>query len=342
MGTKRWVVLVDGGRYNCSIPKSFKIHCMPRNYFTLRDEESILRVSIAATIIVAVVGIVLGLMARSSLIIFDSIYEMADVFMTYLALLVARLIHASTSGGGLREKLAERFTMGFWHLEPIVLALNGILLMAAAIYALINAADSLLAGGRHIMFGYAVLFAAFSIAIEATLAWVVKRANKTIRSDMVALDAKSWTMSAMMSVAYLLAFGFGYVVQYTPWHPIVPFIDPVVLILVCLVLIPLPVATVRRALSDILLVTPADLMEHVENVAEKMVQRYEFDDYFAYVARVGRGRQIELYFLVPVGWPAKTLEEWDRIRDEISEKIGNDTPHRWLTIVFTTDPEWAQ
>lgn len=315
---------------------------MPRNYFTIRDEQGVLRVSIAATIIVAFVGIILGLLARSSLIIFDSIYEMADVFMTYLALLVARLITASTSGGAIREKLAERFTMGFWHLEPMVLALNGILLMAAAIYAFINAADSLLSGGRHIVFGYAVVFAAISIVIESVLAFSVARANKAIRSDMVALDAKAWMMSAVMSVAYLAAFGFGYVAQYTPWKSIVPYVDPVVLMLVCLVLIPLPIATVRQALADIFLVTPADLLEHVEHVAEAMVKRYGFDDYYAYVARVGRGKQIELYFLVPQGWPARRLEEWDQLRDEISEAIGDDTPDRWLTIVFTTDPEWAQ
>ena len=45
---------------------------------------------------------------------------------------------------------------------------------------------------------------------------------------------------------------------------------------------------------------------------------------------------------MPPDWPAKKLEEWDRIRNEISEAIGDDTPDRWLTIAFTTDPEWAE
>lgn len=44
---------------------------------------------------------------------------------------------------------------------------------------------------------------------------------------------------------------------------------------------------------------------------------------------------------MPSGWPPKRLEEWDRIRDEIGEMIGHDSPDRWLTIIFTTDPEWA-
>ena len=126
---------------------------------------------------------------------------------------------------------------------------------------------------------------------------------------------------------------------YSPLAPGV--LDPAILAVVCLVVIPIPFGTVRRALADILLVTPAELKQHVDEVAEVIVARYGFLSYRSYVARVGRGRQIELYFIVPTGWPAKRLEEWDRIRDEISEAIGGDTADRWLTIVFTTDEEWA-
>ncbi|HAO2891890.1 TPA: cation transporter, partial [Escherichia coli] len=33
--------------------------------------------------------------------------------------------------------------------------------------------------------------------------------------------------------------------------------------------------------------------------------------------------------------------EWDSIRDEIGEAIGDESTDRWLTIAFTTDLEWA-
>ena len=44
--------------------------------------------------------------------------------------------------------------------------------------------------------------------------------------------------------------------------------------------------------------------------------------YRAYVARVGRAIQIELYFIVPKDQPARALDEWDRLRDEIG--VGLD------------------
>lgn len=38
----------------------------------------------------------------------------------------------------------------------------------------------------------------------------------------------------------------------------------------------MPVATVRRALADILLATPADLKQHIDEVAGTIVQRHGF------------------------------------------------------------------
>jgi len=216
------------------------------------------------------------------------------------------------------------------------------MLMGAAAYGLFHAIDGIASGGRALAFDYALIFAAVSLTIEFAAAGIVKAANRNIRSEFLALDAKSWLMSAWITVAYLLAFGFGLAAQGTRLEWLTPYIDPIALGIVCLAVLPIPLGTVRRAVADILLVTPADLKQHVDEVAEASLRRYGFASYRANVARVGRGRQIELYFLVSSEWPARALAEWDRIRDEISDAIGGDTPDRWLMIVFTTDPEWAE
>lgn len=314
---------------------------MYRHYFSTSKEEGILRLSIAVTLFMTVLGVGFGLLASSLTLLFDAVYELVDVAMTGLALLVARLITLSTSGAASGRKLSERFSMGFWHLEPMVLGMNGVLLMGAAFYGLLSSVDSLMNGGREIALGYALVFAGISLVIELGAAIFVTAANRKIRSDFLALDAKSWLMSAYITGAYLVAFGGGIVLQGTRFEWVTPYIDPVALGIVCLAVLPMPIGTVRRALEDILLVTPPELKQHVDEVARASVQRYGFASHRASVARVGRGRQIELYFLVPRDRPARELAEWDHIRDEISEAIGGDTPDRWLMIIFTTDPEWA-
>lgn len=307
----------------------------------MNTEQSVLRLSIAVTFLLAAAGIVFGLLSGSFAIVFDGVYALTDAIMTMVALLVANLITSSTGAGAVGGRLVKHFTMGFWHLEPMVLGLNGVLLTGAAIYALINAIGSIMAGGRLLAFDYAIVYAALTMLIALAMAIYGRRANRELNSSFVALDAKAWLMSGGLSGALLVAFGFGYAIQGTKLAWMLPYVDPVALALVCVVVIPIPIGTIKQALADILLVTPADLKRHADSVAEDIVRRYGFASYRSYVARVGRGRQIELFFIVPKNGPAKKLEEWDRIRDEIGEAIGDDTPDRWLTIVFTTDPEWV-
>jgi len=309
---------------------------------TMNREQRILRTSIAMTVVLAIAGIVFGLMAGSASIVFDGIFGLTDAVMTGLALLVARLISLSRSRDNISRKLDERFTMGFWHLEPMVLGLNGMLLIVAVTYALVTSIDSFLSGGRPLAFGYAIAFAVVSLIGDLVMVIYVRRANRKIDSELVALDGRSWIMATCLTAALLVAFLIGALIQGTSIAWMSPYIDPAVLALVCLALIPVPVATVRTALAEILLVTPRDLKTEVDDVAREIVRRQGFLGFRAYVARVGRGKQIELYFIVPPNSPARKLEEWDALRDEIGEELGDEGPDRWLTIVFTTDLEWAE
>lgn len=307
----------------------------------LHDESDVLRASIAATLVVAAAGVVLGLLSGSFSIMFDGIYSVVDAGMSLLSLIVVKLITSYANAQTLPLRLRERFTMGFWHLEPIVLALNGLLLMGVALYALFNAVSSLLEGGRDLEFGIAIAYAAITLMVCVTAATIGHRANRRIGSDFIRLDVQAWIMAGGITAALLVAFTVGRAMQGTHLAWVAPFVDPAALAVICLVIIPLPVAGVRQALSDILLVTPADLKQHVDEVCERFVKQHGFLTYRAYVAKVGRGRDMEIYFIVPPGSPARQIAEWDALRDELSDTIGGDTPDRWLTIVFTEDLEWA-
>jgi len=303
-------------------------------------EQEVLRRSIFVTFIIAAIGVGFGVVSGSSSVIFDGIYSLTDASMTLLTLLVARLIAAG--GVGRHSKLTERFNMGFWHLEPIVLGLNGSMLMGASIYALITSIGSLLSGGHDLEFGWAILYAAIVVVAGCAMASYGHRANRSIGSNFLVLDVKAWIMASAMTGALLVAFVFGWLIQGTGLEWMSPYIDPVALMVISTAVIPIPFSTVRQALADILLVTPPDLRQHVDEIALRQVEKYGFLSHRAYVARVGRGRQIEIYFIVPTGGPPRRLEEWDRIRDEIGEEIGGEGPDRWLTIAFTTDRGWAE
>ena len=118
-------------------------------FLSTSDESSVLRLSIVTTLLIASIGIVFGLVSGSFSIVFDGVYSLVDASMSAVALAVVRLITSYAVNVDLPRKWRDRFTMGFWHLEPMVLGLNSTLLVGVAVYALINGVTNLLSGGTN-------------------------------------------------------------------------------------------------------------------------------------------------------------------------------------------------
>lgn len=305
-------------------------------------EQGYLTLSLAATLCVAAFGILMGLVSGSSAIVFDGVYSLADAGMTLLALFVSQLILRSTAQDQTSKRLGERFNMGLWHLEPLVIAIDGLMLMSVAVYAFVNGLKGLASGGQPVEFGPALIYAGVALVICASMAMFGRRRNRTLRSDLIALDVKAWIMSSSITGALLLAFVLGLLLRGTGGEWLLPFVDPLTLVVVSLAIIPAPLREVWQAIREILLVTPVELRAQVEAVARRVAREQGFLGHRTYVAEFGRAVQIELYFVVPRGFPARPLEEWDALRDQVGEAIGGVERHRWLTVLFTTDPEWAE
>jgi predicted Co/Zn/Cd cation transporter (cation efflux family) len=252
--------------------------------------------------------------------------------MSGLALFVSRLVS--------RESKNRRFQFGYWHIEPMVLAFNGGTLMLLCFYAFLNAVDSLLAGGRRLDFDWAIAYAVIVCVVCFGMFFYELRANRRIGSDFIRLDTQSWLMSAAITSALLVAFAIAWSLGDTPYGHLTPYADPVVLALLTIVLVFVPVRTVRKALLEILLVTPPDLDAHVRSVMDAVVARHGFKTYTSYVAKVGRAQFIEIHVAVPIGMRLDNVATVDAIRREIAEAIGGEGPQRWLTIDFTADPRW--
>lgn len=305
------------------------------------DEQKILRISLIGTLGISTLGIVFGLLSGSYSIMFDGVFSLLDSAMTVLSMVVAGLIARSVRHDGLSQRLRDRFTFGFWHFEPMVLALNATILLTVMIYALLNALIALRDGGRDMAFGPAIVYAVIVISISAAIGWWEYRANRKVQSAFVAMDVRGWLMAGGVTAALLIAFAIGLMLEGTAYAWLMPYIDPMVLIAVCVLLLPVPLSSLRRAVAEIALVTPADLKARVDEAANQIVAEYGFEGFRSYVARTGRGEQIEVFFVVSAEQPPRALTEWDAIRDQLGGMIGGDTDHRWLVITFTADPARA-
>ncbi|GKX53356.1 cation diffusion facilitator family transporter [Budvicia aquatica] len=294
-------------------------------------EQKILRRSIFCTLIIATLGITFGILCGSLSIIFDGMFSALDAGMCGLSLLVSRL---------LTKPLSRRFQYGFWHVEPLVLAFNGSLLVLLCFYAFINAVKGIFDGGRELELGWAIAYAAVVSVFCFTLYLKQSRLNRKIKSKLIALDTKSWLMSACISSALLVAFIISWGMEGTRYEYLIVYVDPFVLAVLTLALIPVPVKTVISAVKEVLQMTPDSLDCKVENVMERLTEEYGFLDYSNYATRIGRGLFIEIHIVIPEEMEKIGVLQFDKIRDEIASEITERGPYLWLTISFTRDPKW--
>ena len=295
-------------------------------------EQGLLKLSIAVTIAVAASGVAFGLLSGSMSIVFDGVFSAIDAAMSGLALFVSRLVSRVADN--------RRFQFGYWHIEPMVLAFNGGTLMLLCFYAFLNASGSFLDGGRRLDFDWAMVYAAAVGIVAFGMFFYARHRTRQIGSDFVRLDVQSWLMSAAITSALLLAFAAAWCLEGTRYAHLTPYADPFILAILSLVLVFVPIHTVRRALAEILLITPPDLDALVRRVMDELVGRHGFKGYTSYVAKVGRAQFIEIHVAVPPDTPLDSVAKADALRREIAEAIGGEGPQRWLTIDFTADPRW--
>lgn len=296
-----------------------------------REEQRVLLRSIAVTASVAAVGVGIGLWTGSGAILFDGIYSFVDVGMTMVSVGVSRLLTRGTS---------RRFQYGFWHFEPLLILANCAALILACGYAFLGALNDLFGDGRVVPFGPSAAYAVGAGAASAVMAVVMRRKAKRLGSQLVALDARGWIASAVLSLSLAIGFGVAALLRGGPAAYLTPYVDPAILALLALALIPLPARAVWRAGKDLFLVAPAELDAAVAAVAADISARHGFVEHATSVSRAGRAHFVEMGFVAGPDFGARDLDWYDAIRAEIAERTGAQPPTHWLTVEFTADRRW--
>lgn len=295
-------------------------------------EARVLRVSLVATALVSASGLACGLLTGSMAIIFDGLFSGIDAVMTAVALHVARLV---------AREADRRHQFGYWHFEPLVLALNSCVLVLLCTYAFINAVAGLMSGGSVPKLGLALGYTGLVSILCFGMHLYQRTANRTLSSEFIRLDMHSWLVSAVITTALLVSFTVALLIRGTRFDALAAYADPAVLAVLSPLLVATPLAAARRAFREMTLVTPRDLDRRVSKVLSEFVDRRRLAGFTSYAAKVGRAAFIEVYVILPQGFPLTGIEQLDAMRAEIDELIGHGDGDHWLTVVFTGDAQWT-
>ena len=281
--------------------------------------------------LIAVAATWFGLLTNSHAILIDGIFSFVAVIIKILMIMTSRLTTRESS---------KKFQFGYWQFEPLVLAAEGGFTLIIVVYAFLNGMISLFSGGNAMNFGLAIIYALTFTFANMGYYLYVHRVNRKLKSSLIHFDNMSWLVDACFAASLFISFGLAYLLERTQYAHYGVYVDPVILIILSLTMMPVALNILGPAVRQVLGMAPEGLHEKVHEVMDDFMVRYRFKDYVSSVQRYGKIAFIDIDILIPKNYPIQDVRDLDRIRDEIDKSLGGKSVRKWLTITFTTSRRW--
>ncbi|SDO45123.1 cation diffusion facilitator family transporter [Alkalicoccus daliensis] len=296
------------------------------------SEKRILWMSVIAAILFSVAGVTLGLLFDSQMILFDGLYSFISVGLSYISLAALKFMNQSDW---------EKYPFGKDMLEPIVILVKYTVILLLVTGSILAAAVSLFQGGRDFQVGPAFLYAAVSMAACLGV-YVYLRKKSHTGSSLVRAEANQWMMDSLVSVGVFIGFLGALVLQRFGYQGIVPYIDPVMVMLVSLYFLKFPLKEMKNAWKEVLEMAPEDnVRERVQEKVAEIEKQHKIEESFIRISRVGRTIWVEIDLVAGSDPSLESLSVQDNVREKIAEVLEGTAPKKWLTVCFMKDRRWA-
>jgi predicted Co/Zn/Cd cation transporter (cation efflux family) len=272
-----------------------------------RVERHALRRSIAVTAVLGALGIGWGLAVGSQMIVLDGAYAAIGLVVSWLLLLASRLVDRGPT---------HRYPYGREAMTPLVVGLQGFVLLATLAYAAVDATGTVLAGGATVAAGWAFVYAVVTTIGSVGMWWWLRRMAGG--SDLVGAEATAWGASVVLGVAMVVGFGAMTVLSRSPLAGVAPYVDPAMVLLSVVVLLPAPLRMVRTTFVELLEgAPPQDVQAPVRAILEQLASAYDLHDAELRMAKIGP----KLYVEIDASADAETTIGTE---EELRQRLGHE------------------
>ena len=294
----------------------------------MKNEQTAYIISIVAGLFMAVLGFVFFYISNSQSIYMDGIFSLVNMAMATITLILSRKIVSYKS---------EKFQFGIGQAEPMLNVIKALIFLGVLIFSLFLAIEALADGGREMNFDAGVIYALIAAAGCFLTSFLISRVERNTHSPMLTVERKAWFVDGVLSSAVLLVFGTGYLIRNSSLAIYLDYVDPAMMIILILMVLPIPVRIFRDNFFDLLFsAPPKETIENIEKHISTQLPRPGIQDYYFRTAKLGRFHEIHISVLMEKGKDlgAKVLDE---IRTTLDENINQEVPYAIITIETTMD-----
>jgi len=297
-------------------------------------EQFALKLSIAGTLFMAILGFSFAVLTHSEAIMLDGIFSLIGLVMSVLTLWIARLVVSPET---------KKFQFGFAHFEPMWNSFKSLIVLIICAFAFTGAMSDLMQGGRSLLFGFATLYALIATIGCLVIAILMNHYKNISQSTLVAVDAKGWLIDTIISSSILGAFVVVYFMQDTQWAVYLPYVDSTLVAVLVLISLPIPIRMLKEHMREVLLLAPKEeVQQEISIRLNEAVEGYDIIATRIRLIKMGRHIGLNAYIIVPASFQVTRVHELDAIREKIKAKLLDYHPQIILDIIFTENEQWAE
>lgn len=289
----------------------------------IQTEEKIMKLSLIGSILFMVVEGVMAYLTHSNSILMDFVFDITDLIMIGPFLVLVPLLY---------KPVTERRPYGFSQVESLFLIIKYSVLLFVTIRLVVDNVKSILNGGYTVNAGAIAIFE-FCVFLGCLCMFLLlSYYSKRYESDTIRAELYIWKLDVISSIGVSVAFTAHVVLANTKFGFIVPYIDPIVAILMSVLLIVEPVKMIGVSLKELVLFAPnPEIMDEIREIAQKKMEDYPYQMQFLDVIQTGRKTWVEIY--VSSENDTVSISSLCDIREGVKEELKGEFDQIYVEVI---------
>ncbi len=280
-------------------------------------EARVLWWSIGVTAVLGSIGVVWGIVSGSQMILLDGVYAVIGIAVSGLLLRASAIAAAGPS---------TRFPYGREAATPLVIGVQGTILLVTLLYALLEAVFTIRDGGSIVSPGPAMVYAVVTSLCSLVFWRWISGVNKG--SDLLKAETIGWRVAALRGVGMSTGFLVLWLLIDSSWDRAAPYVDPVMVIITCIAFLPSPIRMVKSTLVELLEgAPPAEVQAPVLAVVREVFHEFDIAEPTVRMTKVGKKLYVEIDAEVR---PDATVADEHRVRTAVRSRLASLPLDVWL------------
>ena len=180
----------------------------------------------------------------------------------------------------------------------------------------------------------ATLYILICLVIYVIIIVLIKRCEKETDSSILNLEIKLLRIDALLTLGIAVSLLAAIILVKLGYTQILPYVDPVIVIILIAVSLPVPINVFLKEFKRLLLISSEnDIEKEVKDQIEPEIKEYGLTNIHVWSLKSGRTHYIFLY--LDLKEEKTTIEHLDKIRKAIFGKLSKLYTNFWADIIFS-------